>query len=225
MKKGTGYSVPKDERLKAAGTPVVDRVACPLFHMPLRDRIRLSWELCWPLALIDAAVVLVIHGPLDARDETLDSIWAIVAFFVVSPWVVRRALARRYRGHKIGVLRAGAAVPSLTYQESLKVMWLLAWRTLILLLAAVLIVSALLRVAGIGTRAFSTSDPLLNALGLSFIDSLGGLVLTPILVPGMLRKRYRGFRLEMNVGQAVPPVRLNAGKPAPARRPDRRRPA
>ena len=183
-----------------------------------RDRLRLAWELTWPLGLIDAAVVLIVHGPLDARDETLDSIWAVAAFFVASPWVVRRALKQVYGGRKILVQRPGGAAArlttALTYQESLKVMWLLAWRTLLLSLAALLVFSGLLRVAGMSARTFSTSDPLVNALGLSLVDSLASLAFTPFLAPGMLRKRYRGFRLELGPPivkpakpQARPPVR------------------
>ena len=89
-----------------------------------RDRLRMAWELTWPMALIDLAVVICLHGFLNVQSESADSIWAVAAFFGVSPWVVRRGLNLKY-----GRLRVR---PRLTYQQSLKVMWLLGWRTLAL---------------------------------------------------------------------------------------------
>jgi len=158
-----------------------------------RERLRLAWELTWPLALIDMGVVFVIHGLLETGGETWDSIWALAAFFAVSPWVVRRALRRQ----RIAVIRPGGARrAALSYQESLKVMWLLAWRTLALSLAALLAVSLLLRIAGGASHDFSTQNPLVNNLALSLADAISSLVFAPFLIPGMLKKRFRGFHLE-----------------------------
>jgi hypothetical protein len=63
-------------------------------------------------------------------------------------------------------------------------------------LAALLVVSALLRLAGITARDLPTQGPFVNALGLSAVDALTSLVFFPFLIPGMLRKRYRDFHLE-----------------------------
>jgi hypothetical protein len=164
--------------------------------LPFRHRLRMAWELSWPLALIDLAVAVLIHGVLDARGETLDSVWALVAFFAVSPWIVRRAIGLRYGDRKIAVLHPAAEARALTYQESLKVMWLLAWRSLVLGLAALLVISAAIRLA-CGSFRFTIDDPLVNAIGLSAVDVVTTLVFAPFLIPGMLRKRYRGFRLEL----------------------------
>ena len=157
-----------------------------------RERLRLAWELTWPLALIDMGVVFIIHGLFETGGETWDSIWALAAFFTVSPWVVRRALRRQ----KIGVVRAAGNGNELRYQESLKVMWLLAWRTLALSMAALLLVSLLLRVTGFTSQQFSTRNPLVNNLGLSLVDAISSLVFAPFLIPGMLKKLYKGFHLE-----------------------------
>jgi hypothetical protein len=46
-------------------------------------------------------------------------------------------------------------------------------------------------------------NPLVNNVGLSVADALSSLVFYPFLVTAMLRKRYRGFRLEL-VEQAPP---------------------
>jgi len=168
----------------------------------------MAWELTWPFALIDLAVVLLLHGVLDVSGETGDAIWAVVSFFVVSPWVVRRALHREYKGLRIVVVRGEAAASTLGYQESLKVMWLLAWRWLALALVALLALSLALRVTGFNSRQFSTQDPLASNFGLSVVGDVSDLALFPVLIPGMLRKRYRGFHLELRAPELKPrPVR------------------
>jgi hypothetical protein len=83
------------------------------------------------------------------------------------------------------------------------VMWLLAWRALPLMLAALLVISLALRVAGIKGSNFSIDDPLENALGLSTIDALSSLLFSPFLIPGMMRKRYRGFHLDLKIPQSA----------------------
>jgi hypothetical protein len=91
----------------------------------------------------------------------------------------------------------GVVSPRLDYQQSFKVMWLLAWRSIPLALLALLVVSALFRVTGLKLPQGSLDDPLVNAFGLSTIDTVSSLVLYPLLIPGMLKKRYRGFHLEV----------------------------
>ncbi len=156
--------------------------------MSFRERLHMAWELTWPMALIDVLFVLTFHALLDFQGETADSIWAFVSFFTVSPWVVRRALRMKYgRWH---------VEPRLTYQQSLKVMWLLMWRSLVLSLAALLVVSLFLRVIGVDSQTIGEQGPLANNLGLSLADALSSLVFFPILIPSMLRKKYRGFHLQ-----------------------------
>jgi hypothetical protein len=75
----------------------------------------MAWELTWPLTLIDLVVVVLIHGVLIVEGEALDSIWAVAAFFVVSPWVVRRALARAYEPARVVVIRGGEEHTKLKY--------------------------------------------------------------------------------------------------------------
>jgi hypothetical protein len=153
------------------------------------------------MAAIDVSVVLVMHGLFETDGETGDSIWAVVSFVGVWPWVIRRALRKVYANAKLGIVRSGAGgsqySDSLRYQESLKVMWLLAWRSLALSIAALLIVSSVLRFAGIRAYNFSAQGPLANNLGLSTLDAVSNLVFLPLLIPGMLKKRFRGFHLEL----------------------------
>jgi hypothetical protein len=153
-----------------------------------RERLRMAWELTWPMALIDLGVVILLHGFLAVEGESADSVWAVLAFFGVSPWVVRRGLNLKY-----GRLRVQ---PKLSYQQSLKVMWLLGWRTLALSLAALVPVSLILRALHLDAN-LSAENPLVNNVGLSLADAVSSLVFYPFLVSAMLRKRYRGFRLEL----------------------------
>ena len=165
--------------------------------LPFRERWRMAWELTWPLAALDIAIVLMIHGVLEARTETIDSVWAVVGFFVVSPWVVRRALSKKYGNVRIAVATQGGDRDRLNYQRSLKVMWLLAWRSTVLALVALLVVSGLLRLVGIQGRDLPAQGPLVNALGLSAVDAVTSLIFFPFLIPGVVRKRYRDFHLEL----------------------------
>jgi hypothetical protein len=164
--------------------------------LPYRERLRFAWEITWPMALIDAAFVLLIHGLLDVQGETADSIWAVAGFFAISPWIIRRGVGLPYGGWSFEVVRRTGRDSTLRYQESLKVMWLLAWRTLALSLAALLVLSLLLSALRLNYR-INTDSALWNNLGLSLTDAISSLVLTPVLIPGVLRKRYRGFHLEL----------------------------
>jgi hypothetical protein len=177
--------------------------------LPYRERLRLAWELTWPLALIDLVFVLLIHGVFDTKGETADSVWAVASFFAISPWIIRRGLRLSYGSAKFEVVRRTNREAVLSYQESLKVMWLLAWRTLALSLVALLAVSLLFAAMRSNFRV-NTESALWNNLGLSAIDAVSSLVFTPFLIPGMLRKRYRGFHLELVV-KPVPAAR-NRGR-------------
>jgi hypothetical protein len=166
--------------------------------LPYRKRLRMAWELTWPMALIDLGVVILLHGFLAVQGESADSVWAVLAFFGVSPWVVRRGLNLKY-----GKLRVQ---PKLSYQQSLKVMWLLGWRTLALSLAALVPVSLLLRALHLDASLSANlagENPLVNNVGLSLADAVSSLLFYPFLATAMLRKRYRGFRLEL-VEEAQP---------------------
>lgn len=153
-----------------------------------RERLRMAWELTWPMALIDLTVVVLLHGVLNVQGESADSLWAVAGFFGVSPWVVRRGLDLKYGDWRVR--------PKLSYQQSLKVMWLLSWRALVLSLAALVPISLALRALHVNLN-IDAQGPLANNLGLSAIDFVSSLAFYPFLIAGMLRKQYRGFHLEL----------------------------
>ena len=159
----------------------------------------MSWEFTWPIALIDLVFVLIVHGLIEPPGETWDSIWALVSFVAVWPWVISRAFGRDYGPWKVMATRSkNSGTKDLSpprYQENLKIMWLLAWRSLVLLLISGFVISLLLRVIGSTSHDFSSTSPLANNLGLDAVDAVSDLVFFPLLIPGMLRKNYRGFSL------------------------------
>ncbi|HLH43872.1 MAG TPA: hypothetical protein VKV74_12845 [Bryobacteraceae bacterium] len=187
-----------------------------------RDRLRITWEVSWPVAALDLAAAILTHGVLKAQGETLDSLWAVAVFFVVSPWAVRRALARNYGDRQaVAVASGGKETRRLGYQQSLKVMWLLAWRSTVMALVGLLLLSAVLHWAGFAARDLPAQSPLVNAVGLSLADAATSLLFFPFLIAGMLRKRYRDFHLEWRCRK---PESQSAGKAGPARQVKGRKP-
>ena len=159
----------------------------------------MAWEFTWPLLLMDLVFVLVVHGLVEPAGETWDSIWAVVSFVTVGPWVIGRAFRREYAGYRVMAERTeengNRYLSPPGYQENLKVMWLLAWRSLILFLIAGALLSLLMKLMGASSSDFSTTSPLLNNLGLDALDTVSNMVFFPVLIPGMLKKHYRGFEL------------------------------
>ena len=94
--------------------------------MTFAERFRIAWQIVWPFTLIDLAMVVFIHGVLDAQSSLPDIIWGVASFFIVAPWVVRRALKRK----RIVAVTNQVVRPELNYQQSFKAMWLLSWRTI-----------------------------------------------------------------------------------------------
>jgi len=190
---------------------IADNDEIPVMKLSWRQRLLLAWEMTWPLSLMDLAVVVFLHGMLEVQGEAADSIWAVIEFFVISPWVIRRAIAHSYGLQRVSVLRGSEERPRLTYQESLKVMWLLAWRSTVLSLIALLVISLILRLVAPGAgHSFDASDPYKNAIGLSAIDTIASLAFTPLLIPGMLRKRFRGFHLEVREATPKSPIKARS---------------
>ncbi len=159
----------------------------------------MAWEFTWPMALLDLVFVVVVHGIIEPSGETWDSIWAVISFIAVWPWIIGRAFRREYGHRRVMAARSQTggnkyASPPV-YQENLKIVWLLAWRSLVLLLVAGFVISLVLKLIGGASYDFSTTNPLINNAGLDAVDILSNLIFFPLLIPGMLRKHYRGFDL------------------------------
>lgn len=191
--------------------PISDLLHCDL---TFRERVQFAWQLAWPVVLIDVAWSVLLYVVLGRRPTDLDGAYVVVSLLLVFPFVVRRALRMRYPGYRIGLLRDGAPA-DYGYTESFKVMWLLSWRTSVLFLGLLLIVSLFGRFLSVQLSSLvpKTQDaPFLNAVGVSVLENGVGLVLQPLVVPGMLSKQYKGFRLALQRITATQPVSRPAAK-------------
>ena len=173
-----------------------------------RERLRFTWELLWPALLIDLAWALF-SFLADFGSSGPESVYHVAAFFLLIPWVVRRAIRHPYPGFRFVVLWDGDDEPHpMTYQESLKVMWLLNWRVAALTLISLAPISFLLGVVLYLPLTewfkFAAGTKLGNSLGLTALDLITGFAFFPFLIPGMLKKQYRGFRVAMKRPQLKP---------------------
>lgn len=138
---------------------------------------------------------------------------AIVWFFVVAPWTVRRAIALRRPAFDVAVVRRdGPASDRMRYGESLRVTWLLSWRTTLILLTPTMLRAVLdpsfnqvTERAVYPIQALLTLDWADLLLMLTVWIGLAGMW----LVGAAVRKRYRDFsirikRLDPSAAGSIP---------------------
>ena len=139
-----------------------------------------------------------------------EAIHMVLAFFVIAPWACRRALAFKYPEFRILTFGYGSTTPkSISYLESFKVAWLLGWRSgvlgILLLLAISMVFTQAKTLFGMafGGRVSGGGASPLNSLILTGFDFVSNMILIPLLIPGMLKKKYHGFHLEKSDNQTV----------------------
>jgi hypothetical protein len=166
-----------------------------------RERLRVAWELVWPGAAIEAGWAVFQFGS-GVQSSTVETIYLMAGFFLISPWIIRRAVRVPYPGFRfLTVNDPEGIVRPMAYGQSMRVFWLLGWRTLALSILALIPVSLVagnllgLPLAGIG-EALSGSR-IANSLGLAAVDVVTTFAFFPLLFPGLLRKRFRGFHLQV----------------------------
>ena len=174
--------------------------------MNVRERVALTWSMTWPLLAIDVLWTILLHAAVEGDTNTAESIFQAVSFFVLGPMIVRRAIRRGTTEHSIAVLKpnpqpSGPYESSLTIGDALSLFWLLAWRSLILMLLALVPLSLILKsIVPAGLNAWVhalAAAPVSNALGLTAVDGITNMLFVPFLIPSMFRKRYRGFTLAL----------------------------
>jgi hypothetical protein len=167
-------------------------------HLTYLERLRLTWSFTWPLLLVDVAWAVALFAAGESDNTNLEIGSELFAFFVVSPLVVRWVVSQPQRGYRFQLTHA-ADPHKPTYQESFKMMWLLNWRLLALMLASLGPLSLLLRQLPQLTVVLKPviASPFFNKIGLTAVDLLASLALMPFLIPGMIRKRYQGFRVQI----------------------------
>lgn len=162
------------------------------------ERVRLAWEFTYPLVLLDLGWAVLLYGIIAKDESKLDSLYVIAGILLLAPWVVRRAIRKTYRTFSVRAVRDGQPV-HLGYQGSLAIVWLLSWRMAVLLLALLLPVSMI--IGAITDKPLSSMVPssqgFANAVGIAFFNAVTSIALLPFLIPGMLRKRYARFELEV----------------------------
>jgi len=189
----------------------VSLFTCPL---TIAERYSLSWQLTWPLTLIDIGIAFVIHVILDIHKPGAELISEIPNLLLIAPWIVRRMFQRAHPGFRLKTIIGGVPAP-MGYTESFKVMWLLSWRTEVLMLVLLLVVSFFLRFVNVQLASLVPSteeSPFLSALGLSIVLNAAALLLMPFVMPGMFSKRYNGFRVVAERVQPAPAVPATPAK-------------
>jgi hypothetical protein len=186
--------------------------------MNFRERYRWTWQYVWPMTAIELGWSCLSYLTYsESWYVAAEAIHMVLAFFVIAPWACRRALALKYPSFAILTFGYGSTTPKrISYLESFKVAWLLGWRSGVLGILLLLAISMVFtqaktlfgmafsdRVSGGGVSAS-------NALILTGLDFVSNIILIPLLIPSMLKKKYHGFHLERAGIQAVtisPPPR------------------
>ncbi len=181
------------------------------------ERFRLAWEMVWPATAIDAAwEILAWMAGIDSK--LAFAVSALGGFFIVETWVVRRAVRHSYASFSLSVGEDVDDPPHrMTYQESLSVVWLLTWRVTVLSLAALLVTSLVCKILNIPLTewfSFASGSRLGDALGITAVDFITGLAFFPLLIPGMIRKEYRAFRIRIERPKTAAPA-PKPGRPIP----------
>lgn len=190
--------------------------------MNFRERYVWTWQYVWPMTAIELGWSCFSYLSFaESWYAAAEAIHMVAAFFVIAPWACRRALALSYPRFRILTFGYGSATPkSISYLESFKVAWLLGWRSgvlgILLLLAISLVFTQAKTLFGmvVSDRVSGSSASAWNALILSALDFASNMLLVPLLIPGMLKKKYHGFHLERAEYQ---PVTLQNAK-SPSRR-------
>ena len=193
--------------------------------MNYRERLEFSWQASWPgfvAGLPFALLAFILDSPNELVKIQLAE--AVIGLFVVGPFVIRRALGYAYRTFRFEVYGYGSSVPRLIGRlESLKVVWLLSWRTEILSLLCLVPISfvftGLQKILPIFGQPGDT-NPGLGMIYESLLYLAADLALMPLIAQGMLSKRYKGFHIEAKRFEPAPTA---APKPTPPAKPVRRK--
>jgi hypothetical protein len=172
--------------------------------MNFRERYQWTWQYAWPMTAIElgwSGISYLAYG--ESWYAAAEAIHMVLAFFVIAPWACRRALALKYPTFQILTFGYGSTTPKrISYLESFKAAWLLGWRGgvlgILLLLTISLVFTQAKEIFGMvysGRVSGGGASPW-NALILAAIDFASNMILVPLLIPGMLKKKYHGFHLE-----------------------------
>lgn len=178
------------------------------------ERLQLAWQLAWPAVVFDIFWSFLIHVVFNIHATGVELIYLIPYLLFVAPWLVRRMVRRRYEGFRLKTVFAEGE-GEMGFSESFKAMWLLSWRTSVLMIGLLLVVSFFLQFLKVDLASLAPSSreaPFLNQAGVSIVENAAALLLMPLVLPGLFQKRFQGFRVIAERIPAVQPLR-----PSPAR--------
>jgi hypothetical protein len=184
------------------------------------ERFQFAWQLTWPSLLLGIGWALSAFLLIGRIPTFLQAGYAFFDLLIVSPWLVRRAFRLQFSTYRLETVRNGMPFP-IGYTESFKVMWLLAWRSSILFLPTLILIGNLFRIVGINFAEFAPSPetaPLLDQVGLALFEDAGFLLVSPLIVPGMIHKRYRDFIVRATRPGAEPVKSPKPKQTQPARK-------
>jgi hypothetical protein len=162
------------------------------------ERLRLTWALGWPGALLNLAYA-VLRGQLrlsEGQLQGMDQVFGILVFFLFGTWVVRRTVRLNFPWFYLEVIRGDApeGTRMMRYSESLSVVWLITWRTMVILLPLIIAVAFWAR---LHQQPHELSRELYSPLG----SLLCILAETPVfyfwIVKAAVNKRYARFSLRL----------------------------
>jgi len=161
------------------------------------ERVNLTWQLVWPTVAAQFAWGFTVYVMLGVTSQNAELVFFVPYLLVIAPWLVRRMMRLRYAGFRLKTLVDGVESP-MAFTESFKVMWLLNWRTSVLILGLLLVVSFFGQFLSVQLSSLvptAQQAPFVNSMGVSLLENAAAMILMPLVIPGMLRKRYQGFRV------------------------------
>ncbi|MBL8231978.1 MAG: hypothetical protein JNL98_26015 [Bryobacterales bacterium] len=172
-------------------------LSIPRSVLTYRERMGLAWQLVWPAIVLDVLWCFGVYLIYETIPPKAELLFVIIYLLAVAPWLVRRMMRGKYPGFRLLTLVDGKET-AMGYTESFKVMWLLSWRSSVLMLVALFVVSLFGRFLSFQLSTLvppAEEAPLFNAIGLSIVENGAALFLVPLVMPGMFHKQYQGFRV------------------------------
>ena len=159
------------------------------------ERLRIGWFLLWRL-YVPVVSIMTFIGP------SLPPLWGdpivnfAISLLVAYPLILPMMMRKQFRWHRVQIVRPESVVAYrgkqvLSYGERLRIGWFLLWR------------ERLIKALGAGiltivVRSFLALSPeTAEEIGYFSSFPLALLVAYPLILPMMMRKQFKGFRLHI----------------------------
>ena len=121
---------------------------------------------------------------------------SIVAIFIIHPVLLRMMMDKDFKGYDLEIVRSEGEEGelTLTYPESLRAGWLVFWRSTTLGILYIAIPGFIIGFVGSLLGATESTIQAVTVFPLALINIF---LLVPWVVRMMMRKQFRGFRLQI----------------------------